>query len=75
MKFLISGFCECSLYVPNEKIKHFIDFPPIFAREVVSREHLKEKQLKIAENRNALNSGQTTILSKFAGDDLVISVS
>ena len=69
----IVGFCECSLYVPEDKIADFLELPPLFVREKVERGDLKGNQKLIAENRNALNNGQTTIVSKFAADDIVIN--
>lgn len=68
----IVGFVECSLYVPDDKIEQFLEFPPLFVKEVVTVNHLKGNQKLVAQNRNSLGSGQPTIMAKFSADDIVI---
>ena len=67
------GFVECDLFVPDDQISKFSILPPFCVKETVHLENLKGKQKIVAENRQSLHAGQSTVLSKMTADDIVIT--
>ena len=59
------GVIECDVYVPEEKKKHFEDFPPIFKNTNVSREDIGDHMRNVAEEEGLLKRPQRMTISSY----------